>query len=202
MDNSYTPLHYPDNWPDIQPEQISRLYCIPVLNLLLKWNIAFSKYSYAYREIYKQLEQRGSVPVEIWGNDLPRIYIAGILEKVAQQHIWCENVQFIPDDSFDIVYNLTIGDLCEVGALMELEDIFEQDIRSDEQFINSLYKANMYDAIDIFLARITYNPNKYEKYIEENKFHSKGVMDWFLNEAAVWVLLLVVVSIIFYCIFR
>ena len=201
LQNSYKPLHYPDGWPDVKPEQISKLDRIPILNLLLRHIVGFTKRSFAYREIYKQLKERGSVPVEVWGKDQHRVQIAQILEKSAQKHVWCEDVYFFPEDSFDIVYNLSIGDLCEVEALMELEEVFQLNIRKDEQFIDLLYKAKMSKAVDLFLDRISYNPDKYKKYLEKAE-PSSGVKSCFLKNIIAWILLIAVCIVLYYGVSR
>ena len=165
MTQNINKLHYPENWPDIEPKQISRLFGVPIVNLLLKFNIGFTKYSYAYREILKQLNDRGAVPLSVWGDDPRRLQIAKVLEKVAQEHIWGSDVYFFPEDSFDIVYNLTIGDLCEVEAIMELEEIFKQ--KFTDEFLGLLYKADMCEAIDLFIGEIKPDPKEIDKYLDK-----------------------------------
>ena len=137
------------------------------------------------------METRGPVSVSVWGDNPTCLQMAKVLEKVAQEWIWGPDVYFIPEDPFDIVYNLTIGDLCEVEAMMELEDIFEQKFSDD--FMISLYKANMSEAVDLFLSETKANSKDLEKYLKSNspsKNPSEILTAWGLLIIAVVVALL------------
>jgi hypothetical protein len=117
------------------------------------------------------------VPFSIWGNDPERLTAVRILEKVAQEVIWVEKVSFIPNDPFDIVFNLTIGDLCEVAAMQDLGDKFKIKILDDKMLLEKLYKATMSEAVDIFIGLIPHSfiMNQVDK--EWKKRHKKSIFN-------------------------
>ena len=69
---------------------------------------------------------------------------------------------FIPDDPYEIVFNFTIGDLCELDAMYRLEKQLKILIRKNEILLEKLYHATMSEATNIIIDEIEQNRDKPE----------------------------------------
>ena len=81
--------------------------------------------------IKRQIQERGDVPDEVWG-DPQRLAIARQIEAIIADACWGECFKFHPDDPYVVVGEWEAGDLSELECLMEIEDQFGIHFADDE----------------------------------------------------------------------
>lgn len=75
------------------------------------------------RLVERQLDQRGSVPTDVWKTPA-RAAIANEIETILAVACWGERFSFHPDDPWLVIGDCEIGDLSEVDAIFRIERRF------------------------------------------------------------------------------
>ncbi len=110
---------------------------LPFLGKLLWFFIRPSKWRAYFLSIKQQTEERGPVTKEVWESS-ERYAIVKKIEEILAESCWGEKFSFHPNDPYFIIGGFEaetlsmVGDLCDVEALMEIEDFF--DVKFPENF--------------------------------------------------------------------
>ena len=106
---------------------IMGLFSIVILPLIFLYH-AFDDNRKAANETIKQIELR-SIPdkqeYDILWEDIEKVEIANQINLICIEQIgWEKGTLFLPDDPFCLMIELYTGDLCEVEAIMAIEEVF------------------------------------------------------------------------------
>ena len=119
--------------------------CIPIVGWMVAGMIEKAKLHPAESAILKQIRDRKAAPRSDWSTPDAK-QIADRVARICQEQIGWPNSHFVPDDPFEIMIALRTGDLCEVEAIMALEEEFEIDFEKVED--DFLLKATFRDIVD------------------------------------------------------
>jgi len=100
---------------------------VPVLRVML-YGTEWQRYRDSLRG---QLAERGAISDSVWGR-AERLDAARKIERILEEYCWAEEFRFHPDDPYVVVGEWEIGDLSEVEALMEIEEVFDITIKYEE----------------------------------------------------------------------
>jgi hypothetical protein len=130
MDSTQTPLYSPLSFPEGLPREPSTceklLMWIPIIGWTGAAALAHLRIDPCTRSIKRQLEGRSPVPRSVWGDERRADVAEEITARINDAIGW-KHPYFIPEDPFRIVIELDTGDLCEVEALMNIEEAFQTD---------------------------------------------------------------------------
>lgn len=126
------PLAIPDGFPKDYPGQRSEFR---KKHPLWEWVVGGfhpNKYGALEREFAAELSRR-SKSLEVEWKDYPQYHetLHG-LQKIFNELLWFADVVFIPDDPYCIIGQLVTGDLCEVEAIMAIEEEFGIEIGGED----------------------------------------------------------------------
>ena len=118
------PLAIPDGFPADYPDPRSEFrQRHPVWGWAVaqfhpdKWGILEGEFAEELSKRSRSLEDEWSDFPEFWET----LYL---LQKIFNKHLWLEDVIFIPEDPYAVIGQLVTGDLCEVEAIMAIEEEF------------------------------------------------------------------------------
>ena len=119
----YAPLTYPSGWPRPASKLELFLMWIPIIGWIFAGLLENERLHPGEKHVQQMFSLRECIPPEIWGDE-QKAQIADRIAKICQHCIGWQNRNFIPEDPFEIIIAWRTGDLCEVGALMNLEKEF------------------------------------------------------------------------------
>jgi hypothetical protein len=127
----------PLKWPDDSLNE-ARLYHL------------HKKAQRAFQEMQRQVEDRGPIPPEIWGNDPRRLAVAQQLSRIIKDNVGWTSDNFIPDDPFDLLCWGGMYDLQEIEVLMDIEKHFI--INIPENHNEMIWTFTLGQLVDYILA--------------------------------------------------
>ena len=114
------PEGFPKDYPDPRSEFRQR-------HPLWGWLVAQfhpDKWGVLEREFAQALSERSTSLEDEWSDYPEFLPTLRRLQKIFNEHLWLEDVVFIPEDPYCIIGQLVTGDLCEVEAIMAIEEEF------------------------------------------------------------------------------
>jgi hypothetical protein len=143
--NDIHPLAYPDGWPKPPStlEIIGRW--IPVLGWMVSAALESRRLRPGSVAILEQLQRRAEIPEEVW----PDAHRADVAKRIIQcctaACCW-DHPRFAPRDPFEIIIQWQTGDLCELEAVMNIEDAFS--LKMDDNTVQTLLRMTLLEVVD------------------------------------------------------
>ena len=129
------PITLPLEWPDIDCPRKRIQKKIPVIGYVIGIFFA-SKWLTLDRMVSKELKSREIAFDDLW-SDYPKLSnIAKEVQEILKEQLWGFYPKFAPEDSYLLLGQLCTGDLCEVEAIMTLEEYFKIDFPDEENFFD------------------------------------------------------------------
>jgi hypothetical protein len=145
----YPPLSYPDGWP-APPSALERIcYWIPIIGWAIAGNLDAIRLGPGVRHVRALLAKRPKVLPDLW-KSTEHAEVAATIAAICQEVIGWKTANFIPEDPFEIMIELRTGDLCEVEALMKIDDTFKIKLPFD-----GVMKMTFADVVDYCLEHRT-----------------------------------------------
>ena len=126
------PLEIPEGFPKDYPDRRSEFrQRHPVWGWLVAW-FHLNKWRVLEREFAQKLSARSTSLKDEW-RDYPEFWeTLQALQTLFNEHLWLEDIVFLPEDPYCIIGQLVTGDLCEVEAIMAIEEEFGIEIGEDD----------------------------------------------------------------------
>jgi len=105
----------------------------------------------AARAFARQVDERGPVPPEVWGDDPQRQAVAARIGEIIRPEFGSRQANFIPQDPFGILVWGGWYDLGEVEVLMNIEEAFDINIPDDDMSL--LFERTLGEVIDYVMNR-------------------------------------------------
>jgi acyl carrier protein len=119
----------PLQWPDNFTPAASLWDWIPFLAWFSPRN---ARYAEVAEDIRRQLLQRQAPDPAVWGSDPVRLQTARSLCRWAQKQYAYPNDHFLPDDPFEIVFQMPWDDLEVVEFMICMEEAYDIAIADEE----------------------------------------------------------------------
>lgn len=121
------PLCYPEGCT-FTPSRLEN-WCtwVPIFGWLVAAVLSRSRCYGIESSIEQQLRLRDEIPDEVWPDAEERA-IARRIAQISMTEIDWPNDHFIPGDPFEIMVALRTGDLCELSAMVRIEEEFGVDL--------------------------------------------------------------------------
>ncbi len=120
------PLHWPDQLQQ-HAQKPPLWHRLPLVGLYKPPN-----FSRAIEPVAEQLKTRQPPPPEVWGDDPARVNVAHYLCSAAQKRYQWPNDHFIPEDPFDVVFQIPFDDLEIVEMVLRFEEELKITISDEE----------------------------------------------------------------------
>lgn len=127
------PLAYPPGFPEPPTLLHKILMWIPILGWTALKILQDQERDKCIEPIEEELARRGSIPRSIWPDELRAEVAEEVLCVINDELMW-PNPNFIPDDPLRIMIELDTGDLCEIEAIMGLEEAFKVELLKRGKF--------------------------------------------------------------------
>jgi len=129
------PIKLPLDWPDIDCPRKRIQKKIPVIGYII--GIFFtSKWVTLDNMVIEKLESRTITFEELWKEYPELLDTAKNVQNILKEHLWDFYPNFAPEDSYLLLGQLYTGDLCEVEAIMALEEYFKIKFPNEESFFD------------------------------------------------------------------
>lgn len=136
MDQETTPLELPAEWPDIDCPRKRVREKIPLLGLLVCW-LFDSRWLTLDRMVERHLKQRDTTIEEAWRDHPELLDIARDVQLILEEELWYFKPVFIPEDPYSLLGQLYTGDLCEIAAIMAIEQHFGIELPTDGGLVDA-----------------------------------------------------------------
>lgn len=145
------PLAYPNGWPS-PPSKLELIaWRIPVLGWFVAATLENRRIRPGVLAILEQLGRRGEMPDQIWP-DARRADIAKRIIKCCTAACSWEHPRFAPYDPFEIMIEWRTGDLCEVEAIMNIEEEFS--MKLDDQTVERLTNMTFLEVVEYVIGQL------------------------------------------------
>jgi len=148
MAQQITPLALPAEWPDIDCPRKRVREKVPVIGALVCWLFA-SRWLTLDKMVQNALKARGVTIEEAWVDYPELLGIARDLQLILDEQLWGFKPIFVPEDPYSLLGQLYTGDLCEVEAIMTIEEHFGVELPKD----GSLVDAKMVELAEFIAGR-------------------------------------------------
>ncbi|NCC61999.1 MAG: hypothetical protein EOM12_13910 [Verrucomicrobiae bacterium] len=127
-----TPIRVPRGWPDHLPE-----YIFPKKKSICYYlrRIFSSIHNDLEIHVEKRLKRRTCDLDDLWRDYPELINTAKELQRALKKQLWGFEPVYAPFDSYLLIGQVLTGDLCEVEALMEIEEIFGVKINLEDSIV-------------------------------------------------------------------
>lgn len=141
----YEPLSYPEGWSLELSRMESICRGIPGCRAFFTAIFENRKIAVASHHVRQQVEARNEEPSDQWSDEEDQ-QIASEIATICKNVIGWENDHFIPEDPFEIMIDLRIGDLIDVEAIKKIEEKYGVDFKPliDD---GSLWKMTFQDVV-------------------------------------------------------
>ena len=140
------PLHWPDFYQSEADEPQSFWKRLPFIG----WLFSSSDYEAVINSVKEQLLARPKPSPGMWGDDLSRVKMARYLCSTVKEEYEWPNDHFIPDDPFEIVFQMPWDDLKIVEFVMRVEEDLDVNVPDEEA---EMWGGTLGNIVDYLVAK-------------------------------------------------
>ena len=151
-DKDIRALAYPDGWPK-PPSKLELIgRWIPVLGWIVSAELERRRLQLGELAILEQLRRRSEIPDEVWP-DANRAKVAKRIIQCCTAACSWDPPRFAPADPFEIIIKWRTGDLCELEAIMNIEQEFS--LKLDDQTVETLTHMTLLEVADYVIDHLS-----------------------------------------------